>query len=161
MNFRFSPARIDSHPHRELSHWRVDIFYKNRPRSNGDQTEMKLKKFETAILLGCRRRQPDAIATDPRIFDALGYGKSGIARARRKEAAAGLIQLDLQTWLGRPPTSSDAIQASNVYRSLETRGLVERSNRWGGTRTTDLTIVELGASVADEILKTEKTTNGN
>ena len=86
-------------------------------------------------------------------------GLSGNDLGRRRicvrHAQAGLVPMNLDGWLGRVPSNSDAVMYCRQYERLEKMGLLERHNVRGGRRTSHLKLTPAGLRVAEQLLAEE------
>jgi len=78
--------------------------------------------------------------------------RNGSDILKKKNAGEGDIPLNLSGWIGHYPDASESVMFSRTYRSLEDKGLPERINLGGYSRTTShLKLTEAGDQAAKEL----------
>jgi hypothetical protein len=116
---------------------------------------MNLTWRQKTILAGVLRDQRAIAAMDYHGGDNLPYMVKGNYRLRIHRAQAGYVPIDVENWLGAPPTNSETVMFHREYGRLEKMGLLERHNWAGGRRTTHLRLTEEGAKIAEGLLAEE------
>lgn len=114
---------------------------------------MKLNEKERLVLIGVLRDRDRLVRLDWR-GDGVPYGpKLGAHRIRIDDARRGFVPMNLGTWLGHPPSGSEAVMFHRAYRRLEEKGLVERHNLHGYSgRTSHLRLTDKGQTIARELI---------
>ncbi|MBN1554423.1 MAG: hypothetical protein JXA11_06735 [Phycisphaerae bacterium] len=109
---------------------------------------MKLNDKEKKVLVGVLADQK-RLSELPMNPAGKNYGKElGAYRLRIQDAQDGYVPINLAGWIGRTPTESEFVTYHRTYKRLETSGLLERVNFYGGRRSSHIKLTPVGRTVA-------------
>jgi hypothetical protein len=118
---------------------------------------MKISERERLVLIGVLRDRERQANLDPN-GSGLPLGERlGAYRIRIRDARQGLVPMNPAEWIGRTPTNSDSVMLCRTYKRLESLGLVERVNVWGGAKTTHVKLTADGEAMARQLTGMETT----
>ena len=115
---------------------------------------MSLTQRQRTVLLGVLEdvQQFANLSADAHAASRLDLGRR---RVLAQNARAGVVPMNLDGWLGRPPTNSERVVYHREYGRLEHMGLIQRLYLGGGRRTTHLKLTPTGRRVAEDLLAAE------
>ncbi|MFB3894075.1 MAG: hypothetical protein ACE15C_18870 [Phycisphaerae bacterium] len=116
---------------------------------------MNLTWRHKAVLIGVLRDQQAIAAQDFHGGDNMPYMQRGNYRLRIRRAQAGYVPVNVEAWLGGPPSNSETVMFHRAQVQLAAMGLIERHSMAGGRRTTHLRLTDAGLRVAEGLLAEE------
>jgi hypothetical protein len=116
---------------------------------------MNLTWRHKAVLIGILRDQQAIAAQDFHGGDNMPYMQRGNYRLRIRRAEAGYVPVNVEGWLGAPPSNSETVMFHRAQVQLATMGLIERHSMAGGRRTTHLQLTDAGFRIAEGLLAEE------